>query len=220
MPNVVPEYAKVWLWLRDWKRGEVESAARAHAQARRRRGDHDRDHVDRDGAGRLLGSAGQRNGRAAAAREPAAGSVRRSYTEEEQAFAKQIQKRDGRAGNRHGRRASSRSKGRCREGGSTDVGDVSWIAPTLHVTVATAPLGAPWHAWPVVATGGMSIGHKGMMPRRRRCSPRRWSISTSSPHALAAVQAEFKAKKGTRRLQVVRARTVRRRCRRTEAGVL
>jgi aminobenzoyl-glutamate utilization protein B len=22
---------------------------------------------------------------------------------------------------------------------------------------------APWHAWPVVASGGMSIGHKGMM---------------------------------------------------------
>ncbi|MCL4524308.1 MAG: amidohydrolase, partial [Acidobacteria bacterium] len=26
-----------------------------------------------------------------------------------------------------------------------------------------APAGAPWHAWPVVASGGMSIGHKGMM---------------------------------------------------------
>jgi aminobenzoyl-glutamate utilization protein B len=24
-------------------------------------------------------------------------------------------------------------------------------------------VGAPWHAWPVVATGGMSIGHKGMI---------------------------------------------------------
>ena len=49
------------------------------------------------------------------------------------------------------------------EGGSTDVGDVSWVAPTLHVTVATSPKDAPWHAWPVVATGGMSIGHKGML---------------------------------------------------------
>ena len=24
VPNVVPEYAKVWLWARDWKRAEVE----------------------------------------------------------------------------------------------------------------------------------------------------------------------------------------------------
>ena len=49
------------------------------------------------------------------------------------------------------------------DGGSTDVGDVSWIVPTLHLSVTTAPEGAPWHAWPVVACGGMSIGHKGMM---------------------------------------------------------
>ena len=48
-------------------------------------------------------------------------------------------------------------------GGSSDVGDVSWIAPTLHFSVATAPKDVPWHAWPVVAASGMSIGHKGMM---------------------------------------------------------
>jgi aminobenzoyl-glutamate utilization protein B len=48
------------------------------------------------------------------------------------------------------------------EGGSTDVGDVSWNVPTIHLSLTTAPKDAPWHAWPVVATGGMSIGHKGM----------------------------------------------------------
>lgn len=54
-------------------------------------------------------------------------------------------------------------EGQERQGGSTDVGDVSWVTPTLHVSVATAPRGVPWHAWPVVAPGGMSIGHKGML---------------------------------------------------------
>jgi len=49
------------------------------------------------------------------------------------------------------------------EGGSTDAGDVSWIVPTLHLSVTTAPENAPWHAWPVVACGGMSIGHKGLV---------------------------------------------------------
>ena len=49
------------------------------------------------------------------------------------------------------------------EGGSTDVADVSWVVPTLHLSVTTAAHEAPWHAWPVVATGGMSIGHKGMV---------------------------------------------------------
>jgi len=54
-------------------------------------------------------------------------------------------------------------EGQQAEGGSTDVADVSWVVPTLHVSVATSPLGAPWHAWPVVASGGMSIGHKGLL---------------------------------------------------------
>lgn len=49
------------------------------------------------------------------------------------------------------------------QGGSTDVADVSWVTPTLHLSVTTAPAGAPWHAWPVVACAGTSIGHKGMM---------------------------------------------------------
>ena len=33
--------------------------------------------------------------------------------------------------------------------------------PTLHLSVTTAPESI-WHAWPVVAAGGMSIGHKGL----------------------------------------------------------
>ncbi|MGI8599919.1 MAG: amidohydrolase [Chitinophagaceae bacterium] len=45
-------------------------------------------------------------------------------------------------------------------GGSTDVGDVSWIAPEITLSVTTAPEGTPWHSWAVVACGGMSIGHK------------------------------------------------------------
>ncbi len=41
--------------------------------------------------------------------------------------------------------------------------DVSWKVPTLSLLVTTAAHDAPWHAWPVVATSGMSIGHKGMI---------------------------------------------------------
>ena len=49
------------------------------------------------------------------------------------------------------------------DGGSSDVGDISWIVPEIGLTVATAPLNSPWHSWVVVACGGMSIGHKGML---------------------------------------------------------
>jgi aminobenzoyl-glutamate utilization protein B len=48
-------------------------------------------------------------------------------------------------------------------GGSTDVGDVSWIVPTINLRVTASPVGVPGHAWPVVACSGMSIGHKGMV---------------------------------------------------------
>ena len=49
------------------------------------------------------------------------------------------------------------------DGGSTDVGDISWIVPEITALVTTAPANAPWHSWAVVACGGMSIGHKGML---------------------------------------------------------
>ena len=46
--------------------------------------------------------------------------------------------------------------------GSTDVGDVSWLVPTVGFNVATWVPGTPAHSWQAVAAGGMSIGHKGM----------------------------------------------------------
>jgi len=48
-------------------------------------------------------------------------------------------------------------------GGSTDVGDVSWNVPTIRLRATVAPKDTPWHSWAVVACGGMSIGHKGLL---------------------------------------------------------
>jgi aminobenzoyl-glutamate utilization protein B len=47
--------------------------------------------------------------------------------------------------------------------GSTDVGDVSWITPLSMLNTACFATGAAGHSWGIVATSGMSIGHKGMM---------------------------------------------------------
>jgi len=46
-------------------------------------------------------------------------------------------------------------------GGSSDVADVSWNSPTMGVVMPTAPLGVSMHTWPVTACGGTSIGLKG-----------------------------------------------------------
>jgi len=48
-------------------------------------------------------------------------------------------------------------------GGSTDVGDASWVVPTAGLSTATWVPGTAAHSWQAVAAGGTSIGNKGMM---------------------------------------------------------
>lgn len=49
------------------------------------------------------------------------------------------------------------------EPGSTDVADVSWVSPLAEFTTACEIMASPGHSWQNVATAGMSIGHKGML---------------------------------------------------------
>ncbi|WP_040671004.1 amidohydrolase [Nitritalea halalkaliphila] len=46
---------------------------------------------------------------------------------------------------------------------STDVGDVSYVVPTVGLRTATWVPGTAAHTWQAVAADGMSIGYKGMM---------------------------------------------------------
>ena len=46
--------------------------------------------------------------------------------------------------------------------GSTDVGTVSWVVPTVQVRGATYAIGTPGHSWQLVAQGQSGIAHKGM----------------------------------------------------------
>ncbi len=48
-------------------------------------------------------------------------------------------------------------------GGSSDVSDVQHICPCIMVTSATTNLAAPGHSWQITACAGMSIGYKGML---------------------------------------------------------
>jgi aminobenzoyl-glutamate utilization protein B len=47
--------------------------------------------------------------------------------------------------------------------GSTDVSDVSWMAPTMEFSTATWPIGTPGHSWMNVAASAHSIGHKSLI---------------------------------------------------------
>jgi len=47
-------------------------------------------------------------------------------------------------------------------GGSTDVGDVQHIVPGIMIRTACYNIGAPGHSWQITACSGHSIGNKGM----------------------------------------------------------
>jgi len=47
--------------------------------------------------------------------------------------------------------------------GSTDVGDVSWVVPTVQVHAPTIAIGTPLHTWQVVAQGKSPHAHKAMV---------------------------------------------------------
>ncbi|HEY7312689.1 MAG TPA: amidohydrolase [Gemmataceae bacterium] len=49
------------------------------------------------------------------------------------------------------------------DGGSTDVGDVSWHVPTSGLDTACFAAGSPGHSWQNVAAIGSPIGHKGLL---------------------------------------------------------
>ena len=48
-------------------------------------------------------------------------------------------------------------------GGSTDVGDVSWVVPTVQAYGPTLAVGTQLHTWQVVAQGKSPLAHKGMV---------------------------------------------------------
>ncbi|HUP47729.1 MAG TPA: amidohydrolase [Thermoanaerobaculia bacterium] len=163
VPNVIPEYAKVWIWVRDLEMPEVEemlARLRKMAAGAALAADVESTLNIRGGDWNMLvNTAGQR-------------VVQRNlewlgppaFTPEEQEFAKAIQRATGVEEKGLNTRIEpfEENPGPA-EGGSTDVGDVSWNIPTLNLSVTTAPAGAPWHGWSVVACGGMSIGHTGML---------------------------------------------------------
>jgi aminobenzoyl-glutamate utilization protein B len=119
-----------------------------------------------------------------------------NFTEEEHQFARDIQKSAG--GKEIGLDEKitpvANAPGEP-QGGSTDVADVSWNVPTLHLSVTTAPAEAPWHAWPVVAAGGMSIGHKGMMYASKALAATMIDLYLN-PQQREAIKRDFVQRKG------------------------
>jgi len=80
------------------------------------------------------------------------------------------------------------------QGGSTDVGDVSQIVPTIRMSATVASNGGPWHSWAVVACTGMSIGHKGMIYAAKALAMTMADLY-KNPKLVEAVKKDFKDNK-------------------------
>lgn len=78
--------------------------------------------------------------------------------------------------------------------GSTEVGDVSQITPTGQLTTCCWPLGTPGHSWQIVASSGSSIGFKGMLLAAKALALTGLDLLTK-PELLAEVKAEFARKR-------------------------
>ena len=161
--NVVPDYSRIWVRVRDITKEGLQPVY---------------DHVRKMAGGAAIMANVEhkvslisgihdllpnRTGGAAMQKNlEALGDIQ--YTQEEIDFALEMQRNNGKPeigidGKIRSLRETLKSPG----GGSTDVGDVSYNVPVVSLNATTAPKGVPWHSWSVVASSGMSIGHKGML---------------------------------------------------------
>lgn len=193
--NVVPDYARLWMRVRDTKReGMMPVYERVQKMAEGAAIMANVDYkvslisgiyevlVNRSG-----GEAMQRN-------LELLGPI--TYTPEEEAFGKKIQEVTGKPqvgmdSDINPLEATKEHPG----GGSTDVGDVSWNVPNINLGVTTAPKDTPWHSWAVVACGGMSIGHKGMVYASKAMGMTMLDLF-EDPTLLQNVKDEYKERKG------------------------
>ncbi len=126
-----------------------------------------------------------------------------NYTEQEVAFGKKIQEVTGKP--QLGLDASISSLEATKEhpgGGSTDVGDVSWNVANINLSVTTAPKDTPWHSWAVVACGGMSIGHKGMTYAAKAMAMTMVDLF-ENPKMVEKVKAEYLERKGSETYEAI-----------------
>ena len=191
--NVVPDYAQIWTRLRENNREKVDVL-------------YERALKIAEGAALMTGTTHEvklisgiyeiqvnRTGAEAMQKNlETLGEI--TYTKDEVAYANTILKETGKPqkgidGSVHPLRETLPA-----QGGSTDVGDVSQIVPTIRMSATVAASGGPWHSWAVVACTGMSIGHKGMIYAAKALAMTMADLY-KNPKLVEAVKKDFKDNK-------------------------
>jgi aminobenzoyl-glutamate utilization protein B len=192
-PNVVPAHAKVWFYVRDADRPSVERHYEwlvriAEAAAMATQTTHEvtlTTGVHEYNLNRPLQEAMQRNLELVGA--PAWSDEEQRFARELQAFLKLPEK---------GLDASVKPLAATPDvlkGGSTDAAEVSHLAPTGALTVATAGLGLPWHSWATAASHGLPGASRGSVVAAKVLAATGVDLLTD-PQLLAGAQDFFKNK--------------------------
>ena len=161
-PNVVPDDAEVWYYVRALDRKEVEQyygrmlkIAEAAAMATETECEIELiTGVHNMLVNKAIAEANYRNLELVGAPE---------FSEEEQEFAKTLQGLFDSVQEGLNEELEPFEEQPYLGGGSTDVAEVSWICPLAQLGTTCCPDGVPWHSWVVVTCSGSSIGHKGML---------------------------------------------------------
>ena len=194
-PNVVPDFAEVYYYVRHPNRAEVQAVF---------------DRVVKAAEGAALGTGttmdyeiiggthelllNETLARALQRNLEQVGGV--SYSAEEVAFGQKIQASLGVPAPPVAQAAQVAPYTLRDLGGSSDVGDVSYVVPTVGLTAATWIPGTPAHSWQAVACSGQEIGSKGMMVAAKTITLTAIDLFTDAD-LRAKAQAELKQKVGS-----------------------
>lgn len=166
VPNVVPDYARIRLYVRDIDRAHVEASSAWIKQI-------------------VQGAALATQTRAEALvyygvydllpNQPLAERMQVHlerigvpvYTAEERAFTEELQRNFGVEPEGMARTVQPLCADTRTFGFSTDVGDVSWCTPTMGCGLPTVPLNVGLHTWAATACHGTRIGLNGMLHAAR-----------------------------------------------------
>lgn len=172
-PNIVPDRASVWYYVRAPKREDVVEVYDRLVKVAKGAAMMTETELEIDFKGGCYEST-MNPVLAHELQKIMAKCPRDKWTEEEIAWAKEVNKTTGtiyenyiesqggedKAEQLHDHVYELTSVGHF---GSTDVGDVEHICPGISFTTACYPICAPGHSWQITASSGSSIGEKGMI---------------------------------------------------------
>jgi aminobenzoyl-glutamate utilization protein B len=78
---------------------------------------------------------------------------------------------------------------------SSDAGDISWVVPSASFTAATWVAGTPAHSWQAVAAGGTTIGIKAMMVAAKTLATSAMDLY-ANPAAVESARQEMEERRG------------------------